>query len=415
MRYIGNKTPILASIEQAVFDAGVRGGTFLDIFTGTTSVARHFKRLGFRVVANDIMASAHTFARAYIAADGAPSFSALAGEVSGVPGRTARAALAAVCRHLSSDAVPPVEGLIVRAFSPGGPRGRRFFTEAVAARIDGVLARLAEWRQAGALAEGEHALLLAALIDAADRRANISGTYGAFLKTWQPNALQPFVLDPPEPTPGPPGEAHREDAFDLVPRIVCDVLYIDPPYNRRQYPANYHVLEVIARAHEIEDPRAFEESLAGVTGLPPYPRSPFCVERPGVCREAMERLVLTSRARHVVVSYNEEGILSADEIAAILDRFAGTPGATELRRVPHRRFRSDADRPGQRRYAVLPGKGRDEVDEFLFHAQKGVPAREIEAPRAAPAPAPGRPRVPPGQRVLWSPCAALPPSWPSSS
>ena len=54
MKYIGNKSNLLGFIEESLKSAGVQlQGTFTDLFSGTTSVAEHFKKLGFSVTAND--------------------------------------------------------------------------------------------------------------------------------------------------------------------------------------------------------------------------------------------------------------------------------------------------------------------------------------------------------------------------
>ena len=73
MRLIGNKTKLLGAIEGFVRECGVEpGGTFLDVFAGTNSVARHFRRLGFRVRTNDLLWSSHVRARTYVGLSAQP-------------------------------------------------------------------------------------------------------------------------------------------------------------------------------------------------------------------------------------------------------------------------------------------------------------------------------------------------------
>jgi hypothetical protein len=91
----------------------------------------------------------------------------------------------------------------------------------------------------------------------------------------------------------------------------------------------------------------------------------------------------------VVVSYNEEGILTREEIAGILARFSGERSfdfASNMQSVLYRRFRSDADRSaghtrGKREYRVIPGKRRNEIAEWLFFASRGRRSR-VRAARA---------------------------------
>src|SRR5262249_48204824 len=143
-------------------------------------------------------------------------------------------------------------------------------------------------------------------------------------KAWQPNALRPLELRPPEVPRGPLGRARNEDANALVREVACDVLYVDPPYNDREYAANYHVLEAVAWRPVLDAAAlaAFEARTYGKTGLRPYEKSAFCTPRR--CAVAFRDLVAGARARHVVVSYNEEGILSRAEIEAALKDGLGT-------------------------------------------------------------------------------------------
>ncbi|MBI4602322.1 MAG: DNA adenine methylase [Planctomycetes bacterium] len=401
MRLIGNKTRLLAEIEGFLRDRGVRGGTFIDIFSGTASVARHFKRLGFRVIANDHMAACHAQAVAALEVNAYPPFEAVREKhrrtlrsaefrrgFAVQPVLTALGAPAsdpvplAEVIHLVGRQLPPREGLIFRSFCPGGGKGRMYFRDEIGRRIDAVLGFLRENHEEGLLSRGELHLVLAALLDAADRVANISGTYGAYLKTWQRSALAPIRLEVPEVIESPlEHEAFRRDSNELVRELRGDVLYIDPPYNKRQYGANYHILEIIAEHHEVEDLEAYEAALYGKTGLKPYDglKSAYCVPPCAARRgenvlSAMTDLILSARADHVLVSYNEEGLLTREELGAILSRFAGTRSFAfdrDMRTVLHKRFCSDSDRSaggakGKRRYRVLDGKGRGEISEWLL-------------------------------------------------
>jgi adenine-specific DNA-methyltransferase len=187
--------------------------------------------------------------------------------------------------------------------------------------------------------------------------------------------------------------AYSEDANSLVGRLKGDVLYLDPPYNQRQYAANYHVLDILAGYHLYDDLDKFEASLYGKTGLRPYDhlKSAYCVRKGrrrvkgangttpiGDVFSAMLDLVLSTKARSVVVSYNEEGLLTRDEIGVILARFSGSRAYDfdkDFREISYRRFRSDRDREENgdaagRSYKVIEGRGKDEIAEWLFFAER---------------------------------------------
>jgi adenine-specific DNA-methyltransferase len=395
VRYLGNKTKLLPAIEGLLQEKGIAPpGVFFDVFSGSGAVARRMKQLGWRVVANDHLACAATQARAAIELDEPPTFEfalrrpdvrsfvhSTAGEaaIAAVAGDPDAWELRAVIAFLNQ--VPGVEGLIFRQYSAGGPAGRRFFTEEVGRRIDGVRATLARWRAEGALRASEEPVLLAALLDAADRSANISGTYGAFLKTWQANAKGPLVLRAPSIVPGEGSKVFCRDSNLLVDDVPCSVLYIDPPYNRRQYAKNYHVLEVLAELATVEDETSYEAGIYGTSGLREFAdrKSAYCMGsvrgRTSPCEVAFTELLANARAEHIVISYSEEGILSRETLGRVLAQTC--PGFTMSRglvEVSYKRFRSDRDEGARRRYRVLANRKKDEVREWLIYAHK-KPAR----------------------------------------
>jgi adenine-specific DNA-methyltransferase len=401
MRLIGNKTKLLSHIESLLRDRGFATGSLIDIFCGTSCVGRHFKKLGMRVIANDHMSACYSQAVASIEVSRAPKFEKFLHAHRDVVGsaeyrqgfnemRSPESLLPLSKAVLLLDRfVPPKEGLIYRSYCPGGLHGRKYFQDGHGRKIDGILEILRESSRADLLAHGELHLLLVSLIDAADRVANISGTYGAYLKGWQPNTLGEMRLKVPEVIESPlHHEVHQEDANRLIRNIQGDVLYIDPPYNRRQYAANYHILEILAEHHRIGDLAAYEAALYGKTGLRPYDdlKSVYCV-RPGRAEQnvltAMNDLILSSHARSVVVSYSEEGLLSPEEIGTILARFSRTRSfnfSRDLVEIEYARFRSDSDRTpadgsAGRTYRVVEGKKPHRIGEFLFWAQRPQTSR----------------------------------------
>lgn len=404
MRLIGNKTKLLPVIEQALGRRGIAGGTFVDIFSGTSSVGRYFKERGFRVISNDRMASCYAQAVARVEVSSWPRFETfrkrfarkLASKLfrrtfelrSGfdvAEDHPSRALHEVV--HFLNHFLDPCEGIISRSFCPSGPAQRMYFHDENGRHIDAVLGLLRSSLRDEILSRSEYYLLLASLLDAADRVANISGTYGAYLKTWQSSSEAQLRLSPIRVIESElDHRAHRRDANELIGEIEGDVLYIDPPYNSRQYPANYHVLEVIAEYAELDDPEGYEASLYGKTGLRPYAaeRSPYCVSpgraRPprGDARAAMQHLITAANVDHILVSYNEEGIIERDDFVEILSEFSGRAASVvraDFEAISYRRFRSDRDREsldgrGGRSYRRLSGRRRDEIEEWLFYASR---------------------------------------------
>lgn len=348
MRYIGNKTRLLDFIRRTLHARGIRPGRAIDPFTGTASVARALKRWQFSVAASDIMEYGYVFARAYVEVIEPPAFERLAGHarVPGLPG---------VLAQLNE--LPGEPGFIHEQYTPAGTagaeHGRMYFTPANATRIDAIRARIHAWHRAGDIDDDGYHVLLAALIEAADRVANTTGVYAAFVKSWQPNARRSLQLRAVPQVRGNGCHATRADAIDVVEAAGdFDLLYLDPPYNARQYAAYYHIPELIARGW-FDDVHV----LRGKTGLidDADRRSDWSSSRR--CEAAFERLVGTARCRHIVMSYNAEGIIPESTIERVL-RENGLRATFRRYRRSYRRYRSGSDRPGAR--------GAETVNEFLY-------------------------------------------------
>jgi adenine-specific DNA-methyltransferase len=352
MRYLGNKDSLLPFIDTVLSMHGVTSTpdaamSVCDPFTGTTSVARHLKRQGWRVVSGDIMAYSLAFQHAYIGANEAPPFTGLLDAAALDPDNNLPVPLHRVIAHLNN--LRGVEGFFYRTYSPDGQDGRRYFTSANALRIDAVRQAISSWWRMGWITEPERYLLAATLIEAVSRVANVAGTYAAYLKRWDPRAHKPMMLSAPQIVHSAHDHSiNMADAGELAGREEYDLLYIDPPYNTRQYCTNYHILETLAMGDEPE--------VKGVAGLRAEDgkRSPYC--RAGEAEQALEDLVRRARARHILMSYSSEGLIPHERVVEILTQ----RGNVEIYACEYRRFRSDSD-GDNRRY-----KQRDTVQEMLY-------------------------------------------------
>ncbi len=349
MNYIGRKYTLLEFLESGILRrVGAGRGTLFDVFAGTGVVGRHFKSLGFRIVANDFQHYAYCLNRAFVGINTAPRFAGLRGII----GPTDILSAEAVLEFLNT--IPGRDGFIFRNYCRGGngADGRLYFADENGRRCDAIRMRVERWRKSGRISERECHYLLASLIVGMDRVANTASVYAAYLKRLKRSALKPLRLEPiPVVASRLQNRVHRRDALQLVARVPCDVMYMDPPYNHRQYHTNYHVLETIAR---YDRPR-----LRGITGLRPddHLRSDFCLRRRAL--PALDRMVSRTRAHHVFLSYNSEGLMPKDGILETLSRY----GHIELLTREYGRFRADVD-GANRRYKA------DRVREYLFYLQK---------------------------------------------
>lgn len=346
MKYIGNKTNLLQFLEHSLQEANVAmTGTFADLFSGTTSVAQHFKRLNFSVIANDFMTYSYALQKAFIENNELPNFERIRSQIELGERLTT---VDAVFEFLNS--LEPIEGYVYHNFGDQGRSGRRYFTADNAGRIDSIRETIKGWEMSGWINSSEFYYLLAALIDAADHVANMSGTYGAYLKIWRPTALKRISLRLKDVIDnGQANRANLRKAEEIIGEISGDVLYLDPPYNSRQYASNFHVLESIA----VWD----KQDLKGVTGLRDYShqKSDFCSK--SLALGALERIVTRAKFGYIALSYNNEGLISHNEITKLFGEF----GNVKCFETEYRRFRTERDH-AKRQYKDVGDRTR----EYLF-------------------------------------------------
>ena len=354
MRYIGCKNNLLSYIEKVTLKHSPQKGVFCDLFAGTHSVAAHFKKLGFQIISNDLLYLAYVFGRALIQNNDKPTFSQLTDLPTVAPSRLFDGVDAYLKTLNYLNQLHPVsDGCIFNAYCPDGENEyqRQYLSNINGQKIDAIRGQIEAWRQDDRITEDEYYILLLSLLEAVSKVTNISGTYGAYLKEWDARTYKPLTLEPFLPIPSDKVHTvYQEDANRLIEQIECDILYIDPPYNTRQYITNYHLLETIAR---YDNP-----SVYGKTGLRPYSeseKSAYCSK--SECLRAFEALISQARTKHIIVSYSSEGIMSEAEILDVLGQKGKMP---QLIPIDYRRFKSNSNGTA---------KGNGNVQEYLFHVQ----------------------------------------------
>lgn len=385
MRYIGNKTKLLSFISSYLDELDLYGGRALDAFTGTTAVARLLKARGFAVDTCDIMSLSYVFQRAYVVADEYPKFAGLAEDTglraakltpqfrllveSRLRGQGDLFSGAPDLQPLEETLVyldtylEPLSSFIDRNFaaSESPVEGQRmYFSRRNAQRIDAIRHKLHDWWSDGLVTEEEFFILLTALLEAADSVANTAGVYAAFVKAWQSNAIKPLRLSAPDIVVGTglTCSAHCGDVVGLVGQLGrLDLLYLDPPYNTRQYSAYYHVPELIAEGwFGAELP-----ILRGKTGLIDDSQKKSEWSTRDGCVPALEQLLEAVDATHVLLSYNNEGIIPEKEIERCFRRY-GVPSTYRRTGREYKRYRADRDSEA-RQYSG------DHVTEFLYYVR----------------------------------------------
>lgn len=338
MKYIGNKTRLLSFINESIASAKLpQSGIFIDIFGGTGSVGKYFKDKKYKVIANDFMTYSYVAQYVLIKINQIPSFK-----------KVSQSGIFGVLQELNS--TPPKNGYVYDNFAPSGREKRQYFSDNNARKIDAIREKIQKWRNDKLLTEDEYYILVYSLIEAADFVANISGTYGAYLKIWRSMALKDLVLKIPDITDNNLKNAvFQEDANLLIKKISGDILYLDPPYNERQYASNFHILETLA----VWD----KQELVGKTGQRDYSKKKSAYSQKKNSIKAFEDLIANANTKYIILSYNNEGIIPRDEIIKILNN----KGVVTEYTTDYRRFRTERDHE-KRQYK----KCDDKVVEHLY-------------------------------------------------
>jgi adenine-specific DNA-methyltransferase len=301
LNYIGSKKTLLPFIYKSIIeDINIDNSVFCDLFAGTGIVGRFFKNKTKKVISNDLEDFSYSLLKNYIENT----------EVFDIP-------------FIPS----PKEGFIYNNYCMGSGSERMYFSDYNGKLIDGIRIEIEKYKYNEKL----YFFLICSLLESADKVANTASVYGAFLKNLKLTAQKEMELVPYYPDEGPSGEVYNEDVNNLIRKIKGDILYLDPPYNTRQYSANYHLLNTISNYKEFVP--------AGKTGLPQYNKSLYSRKREA--KDVFFDLIQNADFEHIYISYNNEGIIPFDDFQDILSKF----GNYKLYLYDgYRRFKADSNR-----------------------------------------------------------------------
>jgi len=314
VNYIGSKYTLIDFITETIDEVtnikDATGYTFGDLFAGTGIVGSTFKKKGYTVLANDIQHYSYMLNKHNIE-NSSPINTEKLDYLNGLDG---------------------IDGFIYKNYCAGSGSGRNYFTDYNGRKCDAIRTELEKLHTEKELTDTQYYYFMASLINSIDKYANTASVYGAFLKHIKKSAQKEFKLELlPIIDGGKGGKVYNDDINKVITEIKGDVLYLDPPYNARQYCANYHVLETISR---YDNP-----VLKGMTGLRDYngQKSEFCSKR--TVENAFESLIKNANFKYIFLSYNNEGLMSLETIEKIMSKY----GEYSVYTKEYRRFKADRE------------------------------------------------------------------------
>lgn len=343
MRFIGCKTLLLNNIKNVIIDNDIKANSFCDIFSGTSTVARFFKK-DYKIISNDLLYFSYALQKGTIEVNKKPSFEKLYKEIK----------INDPIKYFNEltnnelEEMPIERRFLQNTYAPNG--GRMYFTNQNALRIDYARYTVENWYKAKIINEKEYYYLIACIVEGVPFISNISGTYGAFHKTWDKRTSKIYQLLELEIIDNEKNnECFNEDGVELLKRIKGDILYIDPPYNSRQYLPNYHVLETVAKYDY--------PNVKGITGQREYEnqKSDFCIKKSVLI--AFNNLIKNANFKYIIMSYSTDGLMSIDDIEKVMKKY-GKTNTFKFYEIPYRRFKSREQ------------KEKGELKELLIYIEK---------------------------------------------
>lgn len=334
MRYLGNKESIIPDIKKLLEDKNIFRDdmTFFDAFCGTGTVSDAFKDK-YNLIINDNLEWSVVYAK---------------GKINSSKCKFEKLGFDPIEYFNSNNKVE--HGFIYDNYTPGGSE-RMYFTAENGERIDYFRKTIEEWKKGDLLNDEEYCYLLSCLIESVSDVANTAGVYGAFLKKWDNRAKKGIIFDKVDSKDVSPKDviSFNNKIENIIEDIECDILYLDPPYTQNQYGTQYHLLETI-----IKDDSPSISKITGSRSTSPM-RSEWSKEYK--VNILFDKILAKTKAKHIVLSYSTDGLMSKDFIEASMKRY-GKAETFECRKISYKKYNN-----------WKSGKGKEHF-EYLFYIEK---------------------------------------------
>ena len=320
--YIGSKFQLLdwitSTIQEKTGWTSLADKRIADLFGGTGIVSHHFRTLGSTVISNDAELFSSIITSAF---------------TKSVYNDKCKVTINTLNNELKTG---KKLGYVTKNYSPYESCERKFFTVENAQKIDYVRERIEELRNE--LCEQDYTFILASLIVSADAVSNVPAVYGCYLKNFKAKAQKDLKIIPVHTmttVAHQDSKTFNQDVLsdELLGNITVDAVYLDPPYNERQYSKNYFPLNIIAKT---PTELLKEPELKGKTGIPTDCFiSPFC-KKGKVVEAAFEKLFKNLKTNWIFLSYNSESLVSKSRMIELMEKC----GDVSVLERDYKRFKS---------------------------------------------------------------------------
>jgi len=325
LNYIGSKFQLLdwitTNMKEKTEWTSFANKTIGDMFAGTGIVSYHFRKNLAKVISNDAELYSSIITHAFTRS---------------IYTETCKNIIDEFQKDIQDNKHSTTAGFITTHYSPHGSSERKFFTIENAKRIDYIRKKLELIKNTISL--DEYKFILASILLSADAVSNVPAVYGCFLKNFKSKAIKNLIFTPIHNNTLPAvdgSNTYNSDVLNIefIGSFESDLVYLDPPYNERQYSKNYFPLNIIAKTPEI---LLSELPLKGKTGIPTDCFiSPFC-KKGDVVENAFDLLFRELKTKWVFLSYNSESIVSKEKMLDIMKKY-GTASVIERE---YKRFKS---------------------------------------------------------------------------
>ena len=336
LNYIGSKKSLLSFIDYVLKKVNnkfekTNNIKFLDGFAGSGIVGKHFnKKYGYNVFSNDMEDYSYILSYALLKVEYSEKVKNIIEDLN----------------NLTEPIDKDNYNLITKYYSEKGVDKRKFWTIKNSEKADAIIENIKTKLNNKSITKDEYIFIMASLLSSLDKYANTTSVYGAYLKKYKSSSLKEFELkaihNDKKIINRRKNKIYNLDVnSEKITNNKYDITYFDPPYNNRQYSSNYHPLNFISKYNDRIIPY-------GKTGLLENSnKSNYSISKNVEC--TFKSLIENVNTKYILLSYNNEGLMSSDTIKNILKE----KGKTTLYKYEYKKFKSQKNDENEKVYEYL--------------------------------------------------------------